>query len=346
MLNHLLQKSIREAIFTFFDTETTGDNQKRVDKPIEIAAVHWNYEKGFLGAPKSWLVNPEMPIHPAAIAVHGLMDEDVENAPLLEEVLPELHEYCENTILVAHNIEFDLNMLPTLRTTKEPKVDSLRFVRQIFKIGEPGYKQQELTSHKMQELRYWLNCKVDTMGLQAHRAAADILVTGEVFSETMRRFLDRSYSETIEDMIQFIESPIMIEKMHFGKYKNVKISDAIKKEINKPKNYFSWLLKSVHNGNMQIDDDLKYSIEYHLKQYGIDPKGFLLEDKQKNWQGVIESIRHKDTKDLKAEVDKVISPSSDTNVNITPKTTSSENELGTINLAIQMLSKKKTKKTL
>ena len=45
-------------------------------------------EKGFLSKPYSWLINPQMPIHPAAIAVHGLEDEDVENAPLYEDVIP------------------------------------------------------------------------------------------------------------------------------------------------------------------------------------------------------------------------------------------------------------------
>lgn len=330
MDNHFLNTPIEEAIFTIFDTETTGDNVRRSDKPIEIAAVHWNYKKGFLGLPKSWLVDPQMPIHPAAIAVHGLTDEDVAGAPLLEDILPELHSYVTDTILVAHNISFDLGMLPSFNDLPNPKIDSLRFVRHIFKIGEPGYKEQELTSHKMQELRYWLNLKVDTMGLQAHRAAADILVTGEVFSETMKRFLERSYSETIEDMIQFISSPIMIEKMNFGKYKDVKISEAIKKEINNPKNYFSWLLKSVHKGNMTIDDDLKYSIEYYLKQYDIDPKGLLIEEKPKDWQTIAKTL--KDSTDQQLV---------ENHSSIQTVKTEEKKEETNINLAIQMLSKKK-----
>ena len=330
MDNHFLNTPIEEAIFTIFDTETTGDNVRRSDKPIEIAAVHWNYKKGFLGLPKSWLVDPQMPIHPAAIAVHGLTDEDVAGAPLLEDILPELHSYVTDTILVAHNISFDLGMLPSFNDLPNPKIDSLRFVRHIFKIGEPGYKEQELTSHKMQELRYWLNLKVDTMGLQAHRAAADILVTGEVFSETMKRFLERSYSETIEDMIQFISSPIMIEKMNFGKYKDVKISEAIKKEINNPKNYFSWLLKSVHKDNMTIDDDLKYSIEYYLKQYDIDPKGLLIEEKPKDWQTIAKTL--KDSTDQQLV---------ENHSSIQTVKTEEKKEETNINLAIQMLSKKK-----
>jgi DNA polymerase III epsilon subunit family exonuclease len=296
MIKKYLEEDINDAIFTIFDTETTGDNIRRPDKPIEIAAVHWNYQKGFLDAPKSWLINPQMPIHPAAIAVHGLTDEDVINSPTLDMVLPELHEYVNNTILVAHNIEFDLNMLPTFRELDNPKLDTLRFVRHIFKIGEPGYKEQELSSHKMQELRYWLNIHVDTMGLQAHRAAADILVTGEVFSETMKKFLDISFSHTIEDLMDFISSPIMIEKMNFGKYKNVMISDAIAQEKNNKNNYFFWLLKTEHSGEMTLDPDLKYSIEYHLKEQKIELNGIFIDKPQKNWADITKALKHKTIK--------------------------------------------------
>lgn len=292
-MNKFLDINIDEATFIIFDTETTGDNVKRTDKPIEIAAVPWNYKKGFLSPPKSWLINPEMPIHPAAIAVHGLTDEDVEKSPTLDKILPELHEYIGDGILVAHNISFDLQMLPSLNDLPNIKIDSLRFVRHIFKLGELGLKEQELTSHKMQELRYWLNLKVDTMGLQAHRAAADILVTGEVFSETMKRFLERSYSETVDDLVKFINSPILIEKMNFGKYKNISIYEAIEKEKKSSKNYFSWLFKSIHKGNMTIDDDLKYSINYYLKKHNIEPAGLLLENKAKSWKDVVHTISEK-----------------------------------------------------
>lgn len=327
-----LNQKIEDVIFTIFDTETTGDNVRRTDKPIEIAAIHWNLKKGFIGMPKSWLVNPLMPIHPAAIAVHGLTDEDVENSPLLEDVLPELHQYIKDTVLVAHNIEFDLNMLPSFKELENAKIDSLRFVRHIFKIGEPGYKMQELSSHKMQELRYWLNLKVDTMGLQAHRAAADILVTGEVFCETLKRFLDTSFIDNLHDMLDFIESPILVEKMNFGKYKNVSIYEAVAKEKDKSKNYFGWLLKAVNKGDMTIDDDLKYSIEFFLKQHDIDPLGLLLEEKQKNWKGIAHSFQ--DNKNVQESSIK----------NNVPSSTEKINTKVNIDLAIKMLSQKGKKK--
>ena len=73
-----------------------------------------------------------------------------------------------NWTMVAHNNAFDLEMIPELKEAENLHLDMLRFARQIYKKGEVGHKEQLLTSHKSQELRYWLNIKVDTGDLQAH----------------------------------------------------------------------------------------------------------------------------------------------------------------------------------
>lgn len=289
----ILDTPIEDALFSVFDTETTGDNTKREDKPIELAAVRWNLKKSFLEIPKSWMVDPQMSIHPSAVAVHGIEDEEVEGKPLLEEVLPEFLDYIGDSVLVAHNIGFDLNMLPVLKEMPNPKLDTLRFVRQIFKIGDIGYKGHDLRSHKSQELRYWLGIKIDTMGLQAHRAAADILVTGEVFHHTLKVYLERTNGKTVGDLLDFIDAPIMVEKMSFGKFKDRLISEAVREEAKNPKNYFAWLLKEVHKGNMSIDQDLKHTIEYHLRNNDIDPRGLLIDEPIKDWKSFAKKLDNK-----------------------------------------------------
>jgi DNA polymerase III epsilon subunit-like protein len=289
----ILDTPIEDVLFSVFDTETTGDNTKREDKPIELAAVRWNLKKSFLEIPKSWLVDPQMSIHPSAVAVHGIEDEELEGKPLLEEVLPEFLGYIGESVLVAHNIGFDLNMLPVLKDMPNPRLDTLRFARQIFKIGDIGYKGHDLRSHKSQELRYWLGIKIDTMGLQAHRAAADILVTGEVFHHTLKVYLERTNGKTLGDLIEFINAPIMVEKMSFGKFKDRLISEAVREEAKNPKNYFGWLLKEVHKGSMTIDEDLKYTIEYHLRNNDIDPRGLLITEPIKDWKSFANALDKK-----------------------------------------------------
>ena len=288
-----LDAKIEDVMFSVFDTETTGDNTKRADKPIELAAVRWNLNKSFLEIPKSWLVDPQMSIHPSAVAVHGIEDEEVEGKPLLEEVLPAFLEYIDDSVLVAHNISFDLNMLPILKEMGNPKLDTLRFARQIFKIGDIGYKGHDLRSHKSQELRYWLGIKIDTMGLQAHRAAADILVTGEVFHHTLKVYLERTGATTLGDLLDFINAPIMIEKMSFGKFKDRLISEVVREEAKNSKNYFAWLLREVNKGSMSIDQDLKHTIEYHLRNNDIDPIALLIDEPIKDWKSAANMLSKK-----------------------------------------------------
>lgn len=279
---------VSEQIFSVFDTESTGDNSKREDKPIEIAAVKWNLKNGVIEEPRSWLVNPGISIHPSAIAVHGLTDEDVEDSPFLDDVIGEVHDYVGDLPLVAHNIEFDLNMLPSFKTSSNQKIDTLRFARHVFKIGEPGHKEHELHSHKMQELRYWLNLKIDTMGLSAHRAAADILVTCAVFGKMIERFLADDPNKTVSELVEFVNSPILYDKLNFGKFRGVLIKDAISQEMaNSSKNYFTWLYGEINAGKMNLDEDMLYSINYHMKQSGYQPQGFSVSEKMKDWRQAI-----------------------------------------------------------
>lgn len=285
-----LDTKIKDTVFNIFDTETTGDNSRKEDKPIEIAAVKWTLKDGFLEIPKSWMIDPKMSIHPSAIAVHGIEDEELEGKPELHEVLPELHDYIKDTVLIAHNIQFDLNMLPTLVERDNVKMDSLRFARHIFKVGDIGHKNHDLRSHKSQELRYWLNIKVDTMGLQAHRAAADILVTGEVFKQLLTSFMKRTNATTLRELKEYIEAPMLVEKLSFGKFKGQNIEETIKEECKKSNNWFSWLLKQVNKGEMTIDEDLKYTIEYYLKKNNIDPVGLLVESSSKTWAGIAQQM--------------------------------------------------------
>lgn len=268
------EKSILDTDFSIFDTETTGDNRNGDDVPIELAVVKWNVKKGVLGKPKSWFINPgEKRVHPSARAVHGIEDKELVGMPTLDKVLPEFENYVGDSPVVAHNIEFDLNMIPSLKDQSNFKLDVLRFARQLLKIGDirDGH---DLRSHKSQELRYWFNLDIDTMGLPAHRAAADILVTAGVFGKLMNLYMESTNDMSLDGLVKYIEAPMFVKQMTFGKLKGIAVEEAIAQEMNSPRNYFKWLLPKVYSGEMNIDKDLLYTIEYHLKALDIDPHVF------------------------------------------------------------------------
>ncbi len=97
--------------FTVFDTETTGLDPRKGDKIIEIAGL--KIVDGEIREDLSFvkLVNPERTIPWEAKQVNKISDEDVAMAPTIEQVLPEFFEFAKDSILVAHNANFDLGFL-------------------------------------------------------------------------------------------------------------------------------------------------------------------------------------------------------------------------------------------
>ncbi|PIR54215.1 DNA polymerase III subunit epsilon [Candidatus Peregrinibacteria bacterium CG10_big_fil_rev_8_21_14_0_10_42_8] len=97
--------------FTVFDTETTGLDPRKGDKIIEIAGL--KIVDGVIREDLNFvkLVNPERTIPWEAKQVNKISDEDVATASTIDHILPEFFEFAKDTILVAHNANFDLGFL-------------------------------------------------------------------------------------------------------------------------------------------------------------------------------------------------------------------------------------------
>ena len=80
--------------FIALDLETTGLSA-RTDRIVEIGAIRFR-ENGDEVARYQSLVNPERPMPPSAYAIHGLSDEQLADARVAREVLPEFLEFLGN----------------------------------------------------------------------------------------------------------------------------------------------------------------------------------------------------------------------------------------------------------
>ena len=94
--------------YVVFDIETTGFSAVH-DKIIEIGAV--KIENGQETAYFSEFVNPQIPIPFKIEQLTGINDSMVEEAPLIDEILPKFLEFCKGSVLVAHNAEFDTGFI-------------------------------------------------------------------------------------------------------------------------------------------------------------------------------------------------------------------------------------------
>lgn len=161
---------LQEVKFACLDTETTGLSPLAGGKICEIAvSLSQNGQKL---EEFTTLLNPGIPMHPDVIAIHGITNEMVRNAPTYAEVLPRLLALLDGCVLVAHNAEFDLGFLRAetencgLRLPDYPVVDTLKLAR----------KNGRFQRNNLGVIATALG--IDAGG--AHRAMADVRMTEKV----------------------------------------------------------------------------------------------------------------------------------------------------------------------
>ncbi len=94
---------MREIVF---DTETTGLDALGGDRLIEIGCVELvNHIPS--GRTFHAYVNPQHPVHPDAMAIHGLSDAFLADKPLFNEIANEFVAFLQDSPLIAHNAAFD-----------------------------------------------------------------------------------------------------------------------------------------------------------------------------------------------------------------------------------------------
>ncbi len=147
----------------YLDTETTGLSP-RDSRIVEVALVD---DSG--GVLLNTLVNPCLPIPAGATAIHGITDDDVADAPLLEELLPALNALVRGCRLVIYNSQYDLGFLPSLRAVS-PKVECCMLAAQ----KAMGYSRwPKLVAAAEWSGYVWTG--------NAHRALADTLAARHVW---------------------------------------------------------------------------------------------------------------------------------------------------------------------
>lgn len=92
------------------DTETTGFDPKTGDRLIEVGCIEI---EDLLPTGRTFhrLINPERSIPAGAIAVHGITDDKVRDAPKFAAVADDFLTFIGDAPLIAHNANFDRNFI-------------------------------------------------------------------------------------------------------------------------------------------------------------------------------------------------------------------------------------------
>jgi DNA polymerase-3 subunit epsilon len=90
------------------DTETTGVDQPKGDRIIEVAILTFDFATRKMVDRYVQRIDPERPIAAAAQAVHGISYSDLVGQPKWEDVAPEVGRRLDAAPLaIAHNMDFD-----------------------------------------------------------------------------------------------------------------------------------------------------------------------------------------------------------------------------------------------
>ncbi|HEX6785739.1 MAG TPA: DEDD exonuclease domain-containing protein [Acidimicrobiales bacterium] len=169
---------LAEVTFAVVDLETTGGSPNE-DAITEIGAV--KVRGGECLGTFHTLVNPGSAIPPAITVLTGITAAMVAPAPRVHAVLPALAEFLGGTVVVGHNIRFDLGFLnaafgrdgwPRLAN---PSVDTAALARRLVRDEVPNCRLGTLAD------RFRLDHK------PSHRALDDALATTDLLHLLLER---------------------------------------------------------------------------------------------------------------------------------------------------------------
>ncbi len=167
------ERPLTELTYTVFDTETTGLDPHGGDRIISIGAVRivnlrLRQEDFF-----DQLVDPQRPLPPESVEIHGIQPEMLEGQPTIATVLPLFQRYSEETILVAHNAAFDMLMLQLAEA--ETGVRFINPVLDTLLLSSVVHPSQG--RHDMESISQRLGISV----VGRHTALGDAIATAEIF---------------------------------------------------------------------------------------------------------------------------------------------------------------------
>jgi DNA polymerase III epsilon subunit family exonuclease len=186
--HELAARTLRGLSFVVVDLETTG-GAPGASGITEIGAVR--VVDGRLTDEFATLVNPGRRIPPFVVALTGITDEMVADAPPIAEALPRFLEFAGDAVLVAHNAGFDMAHLNaahsflTGRTIDANVLCTIRLARRLM----PDLRRRSLDS------------VAGALGLSCydrHRGLGDARITAEILCVFLEKMAERGLTRLDE----------------------------------------------------------------------------------------------------------------------------------------------------
>ncbi|KAB7884904.1 3'-5' exonuclease [Poseidonibacter ostreae] len=276
-----------------FDTETTGLSEE--DKIIQVGAIISELGNNEHIEKYDELCSTEIPIKIEAMSVHGIRQVDIDNKPLyrdtsFKKTIDALNS--NENYLIAHNLDFDLNMLTKEGFINQYKlIDTLQCAKHLYEIGDDinGYK---VPNHKLQTFRYMLLTQEDEekeaekygVEIKAHDAIGDVVILKlfllKLYFRVKEKFNISNSIEIFDKMAELTKLPVEVKIINFGKHNGKTLVEI---ESIDP-GWIDWLhreqQKQKDSNDSKFNKDLFYTLDklrqnrdINLANNGYDSSG-------------------------------------------------------------------------
>ena len=164
---------LEQLSYTVFDTETTGLKPSEGDEIIAIGAVRVFNGRVLRREVFDCLVDPKRTIGEESAAIHGISSSMLRGMPTIDEVLPRFSRFVEDTVMIGHNVAFDMRFLEL-----KEEATGIRFDNPVL--------DTLLLASAVQPMRVdqRLDALAERLGVPVagrHTALGDALTTADVF---------------------------------------------------------------------------------------------------------------------------------------------------------------------
>ncbi len=187
----LFDENVSNIRFIVFDTETTGGTPGK-DYVVEVAAIAFDEE--FEHRKFQTLIKPVFPMPVDVIAIHGITDKMLVDAPSSREGLSAFFEFLKHSghprVLIAHNAKFDVGMIHGRYSDLARFADDISSEIVIDSCALAKCLLPEIKSHSMATLVEFYKLNVGKM----HRAEEDVRLLKEIFMRLLASAADKLFN--------------------------------------------------------------------------------------------------------------------------------------------------------
>lgn len=191
--------TVKETEFAVLDFETTGTSARH-NRVIEVGIVQVKNLK-ITNSFQSF-INPGDRIPPFITSLTGIKDEDVHDAPFFDEIVSEMLEFIGDSVIVAHNLPFDLSFLRNELNRAEllPPVNhtlcTLKLARKLY---------PELKSKSLGKLVSHFRIRHKNV----HRALGDSTVTAKLLIKMLKQLEEDHNITQLEDLLNYQSAAVI-----------------------------------------------------------------------------------------------------------------------------------------